>query len=369
MLPDERPTLSTPAPVVMPSSISSPHTPAPENQKYVTDFPQPVGPPPPPNVPPKRGGRIASMLLILVLLIGCGALGYLWYKERQKNTAVVPVETTATPTPQLLTDTMQLKQVLSTTSDGKTKNYLTSTLTAPIGYRLQSQLNPDLRVGTGGYAYWQFSLADGFQDKPTGARTGTIIAIDVTAWQKADDVGQAGVSYTVDPFSIFGGPYKAADKQAMVTNLEVLLSAKETTASKYLPDTKNKVLFPFTSNTTSAQWRKVDLVTAKGWTGYTTIGQQRQNDGYNPHLYALMLTTVKDINGTDKKILVAADIAVLDSLSQKILANGDQTPYADEIKSANSAVAKDNVYGSEAEAIYKKLVDVLNSLKVEVSSS
>ena len=109
------------------------------------------------------------------------------------------------------------------------------------------------------------------------------------------------------------------------------------------------------------------MVTAKGWTGYTTIGQQRQNDGYNPHLYAVMLTTVKDINGADKKILVTADITLLDALSQKILSNGDQTPYAEEIKTVNAAVTKDNKYGDETEGIYKKLVDVLSSLKVEVT--
>lgn len=366
MQPDERPTLSTPAPqIYMPSAINSPHTPRPENEKYVTDR-EPTPPSlPPSNTPKKRGGGIFMVLLILILLGSTGTFAFLWYRQRQTVASQTTMSPTPTPVQQAQEDNMQVSQLFSQFDDGKQKQNLVTSITVPTSYRVQSELNPwQLELGTSGRALWSLHLADGYQEKPTGARVGSITAVDLQDWLKADDVTESGTAGTL-VYSLFGGPYKAAQKQAMVTNLEVLLAAKDTDVKKFLPSATNKVLFPFTTNASAVDWAKPDLISRDGWTGYTTIGQMRQNIGYSPHMYAVMLTKVKDVTGSDRKLLVFADITLKDTLALK--STGELTSVADEIKTATAAIEKDGKYGDEATKMYKKLQEIINSLKVSVN--
>ncbi len=368
MQPDERPTLSTPAPqIYMPSAINSPHTPRPENEKYVTDR-EPTPPPlPPSNTPKKRGGRIFTSLLILILLGSTGTFAYLWYRQRQTAANQTATRPTPTPAPQAQSDNLQVSQLFSQSDDGKQKQNLITNITVPATYRVQSELNPwQMELGTAGRSLWSLHLADGYKNEPTGARVGSITAIDLHDWLKADDEVVVSIGGASDIFSILGGPHKAVQKQAMLTNLEVLLAAKETDVKKYLPTPTNKVLFPFTSNASAADWVKPEVISRDGWTGYTTIGQMRQNTGYNPHMYAVMLTKVKDISGTDRKLLVFADILLNDTLALK--SASDLAGVGNDIETATAAIQKDGKYGEEATGMYKKLQEILNSLRVSVNA-
>lgn len=363
MQPDERPTLSTPAPqVYMPSSHTAPHTMSPKNKKYVTDRQPTPSPMPPSNTPPRRRGRIFVVLLILLLLASTGTFGYLWYKQRQIASTPASPSPTPTSSPQTVSDNMQITQVFSQSQDAKQKKNLISTISVPTSYRVQSEISPrQIDAGTGGRALWSLHIADGYQEKPTGVKVGSITAMELHDWLKADDIADSSGKIT---YSIFGGPHKANQKQTLLTNLEVLLAAKDTDINKYLPSNTNKVLFPFTTNAGTGNWVKPDLISRDGWTGYTAIGQILQNTGYRPHMYAVMLTKVKDVTGADRKVLVFADIALQDSLALK--AANDQASVAKEIETATAAIEKDGKYGDEATAMYKKLQDILTTLKLEV---